>query len=393
MKTISLLAPDFSALDSIWRNPLPFVLWPVGHQGLIDHWMDEAVRQGAAEFRIYATDRPAEIRHHLSAGGYWSRKAKVFALRAEEDAPSEAIPMNRLPQQDQQQNHILDPQSFLSHWLEMQRFWLRHRDPGTVSVDTEIMPGGWVGPHVRLHPRANLEAPFWIGTRTEIGADCRVGPHALVGEGCVLDSNVEIENAVALPGTYLGRNTRLNEAIAQGGIMVDIRRACRIDISENFILGTVARHRGRASTAGKIAAFGLWVLLTPFAKLWPGQSWEQKDIINHLGLNVTLESGSRGPLLLRRWPWLRQIAFGNFCWFGILPRAGNDWDHLPPETAERLRSSPPGVFSWADLQGCHNPSSPDEWIHAAYQVLQPDATVKLLLQRQMFHLALLRPEL
>jgi hypothetical protein len=114
--------------------------------------------------------------------------------------------------------------------------------------------------------------------------------------------------------------------------------------------------------------------------------------MNHQGLNLTLEIGSRGPLLLRRWPWLKQIALGNFCWFGILPRDNQEWAYLPPETAERLRSRPPGVFSWADLQGCHNASSPDEWLHAAYQGLQPDATVQQLLQRQVFHLSLLRPE-
>lgn len=392
MKTLSLLAPDFSALDLIWRHPLPFVLWPVGNQGLIDHWTDEAVRQGAAELRIYAADRPAEIRHHLSTGGYWSQRAHVVAIRTDADAPPEAIRTDRLPQQDRQDLPFLDPRTLLSHWLEMQRFWLTHRNPATVSVDKEIMPDGWLGPHVRVHPRATLRPPFWIGARTEIGADCRVGPHAVVGEGSVLDTDAEIENAVALPGTYLGRHTRLHEAIAQGGIMIDVGRGCRVDISESFILGRVAEHPHRTSAAGKAAALGLWVLLAPLAKLWPGQEWAQKEIMNHQGLNLTLEIGSRGPLLLRRWPWLRQIALGNFCWFGILPRGHQEWAYLPPETAERLRSKPPGVFSWADLQGCHNASSPDEWLHAAYQGLQPDATVQQLLQRQVFHLSLLQPE-
>ena len=153
MKTLSLLAPDFAALDSIWRNPLPFVLWPVGHQGLIDHWIDEAVHQGAEEIRIYAADRPAEIRRHLSAGGYWSQKVQVTAIRSEADAPSEAISMDRLPQQDRQKIRTLEPQSLLSGWLEMQRFWLTHRDPGPVSVDAEVTPGGWLGPHVRRSPK------------------------------------------------------------------------------------------------------------------------------------------------------------------------------------------------------------------------------------------------
>lgn len=393
MKTLSLLAPDFAAIDLVWRHPLPFVLWPVGHQPLIDHWIDESVRQGAVEIRIYAADRPAEIRYHLSAAGYWSRRAKVTAIRTEADAPSEAIPMDRLPQQDRQESRISEPQSLLSGWLEMQRFWLTHRTVAPVSVDTEVMPDGWLGPHVRVHPRASLHSPFWIGSRTEIGAGCRVGPYAVVGEGSVLDHDVEIENAVALPGTYLGPHTRLNEAIAQGGVLVDIRRACRIDIDEDFILGTVGRHQRRTSAMGKLIALGLWVVLAPFAKFWPGQMWTPKKIINSHGLNLMLEGGSRGPLLLRRWPWLRQVALGNLCWFGILPRSGDEWACLSGETAERLRSSPPGVFSWADLQGCHNPSSPDEWVHAAYQVLQPDATVKHLLQRQILHLALLRPEI
>jgi len=259
LKTLSLLAPDFAALDSIWRHPLPFVLWPVGHQGLIDHWIDESVRQGAVEIRIYAADRPAEIRRHLSAGGFWSQRAKVTAIRTEVDAPSEAIPMDRLPQQDRQEIRIPDSQTLLSDWLEMQRFWLTHRDPRSVSVDAEVMPDGWLGPHVRVHPRASLHPPFWIGAGTEIGAGCRVGPYAVVGEGSVLDHDVEIENAVALPGAYLGPNTRINQAIAQGGILVDIHRACRIDINENFILGTIARHQGRTSAMGKVAALALWV--------------------------------------------------------------------------------------------------------------------------------------
>ena len=159
-----------------------------------------------------------------------------------------------------------------------------------------------------------------------------------------LDHDVEIENAVALPGTYLGPNTRLSEAIAQGGILVDIRRACRIDINENFILGTVAGHQGRTSAMGKLAALGLWVLLAPFAKLWPGQIWTPKNIINHQGLNLTLEAGSRGPLLLRRWPWLRQVALGNFCWFGILPRGSDEWACLSLRQPNACVVVPPGYF-------------------------------------------------
>jgi hypothetical protein len=391
LKTLVLLAPDFGALDTVWRNPDPFALWPVGHQSLIAHWMDEAVRQGAAEVRIYAADRPAEIRRHLEGGGYWSRKVEIVAIKNDAEAPSDAVRMDRLPLQPEGAAKIATPEELLAHWLAMQRFWLTSRDSHQVSVDVEKLPDGWIGPLARVHPRARLSPPFWIGARAEIGEGCVVGPNALIGQGCVLDGNAQVEDAVVLPGTYLGRNTRLACSIAKGGILVNIRHACRVDIRESFIMAHVAQCRTSASPAGRLAALALWLTLFLPAKLWPGQRWSRAEVPGRSGEMLTLTTGERGPLVIRRQPWLLQIALGRLCWFGILPREEKDWADVPDETAERMKSSPPGVFSWADLQGCHNPSAPDEWIHAAYQVLQEDETIRHLLRRSVLRLAMTRP--
>ncbi|MEI8341349.1 MAG: hypothetical protein WCH43_07445 [Verrucomicrobiota bacterium] len=391
MKTLTLLAPDFSALDTIWRNPLPFALWPVGHQSLLAHWMDEAVRQGATEVRIFAADRPSEIRQHLDGGAYWSRKVEVVAIKQDNEAPAEAIPVIRLPEQPEPAAPFSTPGELLTHWLGIQRFWLSNRDSHSVAVDVETVPDGWIGPLARVHPRATLKPPFWIGARAEIGGDCVIGPNALIGAECVLDGNAQVEDAVVMPGTFLGRNTRLHRAVAQGGILVDVQRGCRVDIRESFILGTVAQHRASTTPLEKMAALVLWVFLAPVAKFWPGQTWESREVTCSAGFPMTLATGTHGPLIVRRWPWLRSVTAGQLCWFGILPRTESDWQHLPSETAERLKSSPPGLFSWADLQGCHETSAPDEWIHAAYQVLQQDGTVRHLLRRSLMHLALTRP--
>ena len=88
---------------------------------------------------------------------------------------------------------------------------------------------------------------------------------------------------------------------------------------------------------------------------------------------------------------MREIFAGNLRWYGILPRGAGDWEHLPSETAERLKSSPADTFSWADLHGCHDPAAPDEWIHAAYQVLQKDDTVRKILWKNTLRLAALTP--
>ena len=274
------------------------------------------------------------------------------------------------------------------HW-----FWLNHRSTDTASIDVEQVPhGGWVGPQARIHPNAKLTPPFLIGAKAEIGASCEIGPNAIVGAGSILDRDVQVAEAVVLPDTYLGQNTRLHRAVAQGGILVDVKRGCRVDIRESFIIAPVSTHRQSASILERLSALTMWIALAPMARLWPRQSWDRREICDSMGDLVTLETGRQGPLLIRRWPWLKQIAIGSFRWFGILPRQPEDWAHVPLETAERLKSSPVGVFSWADLHGCHDVSAPDEWIHAAYQALQKDDTARQILRRKLLSLARLTPQ-
>ena len=392
MNTLSLLAPDFAPLDTIWRNALPFALWPVGSQSLLAHWLDEAVRLGVDEVQIYTADRPSELRHFLDAGNYWSKKISVTALKDDAAAPQDAVRMERLPSQPEPASKCDTPGALLSNWMEMQRFWLTHRSPEAVSIDVEqYPPGGWVGPQARIHPKAKLTPPFWIGARAQIGAGCEVGPNALVGPGSILDRDVQVDEAVVLPDTYLGQNTRLHRAVAQGGILVDIKRGCRVDIRESFIMAAVSTHRQSASLIERFTALASWLMLAPVAKFWPGQTWDTREIRDSKGDLVVLRTGQHGPLIVRRWPWMKEIFAGNLLWYGILPRQMADWEDLPPETAERLKSSPAGIFSWADLHGCHDPSAPDEWIHAAYQVLQKDDTVRQILRRNTLRLARITP--
>ena len=87
MKTLFLLAPDFAALDTIWRNALPFVLWPVGSQPLLAHWLDEAVRLAFDEVQIFTADRPSDLRQFLNEGNYWSTKISVVPLTDDASAP------------------------------------------------------------------------------------------------------------------------------------------------------------------------------------------------------------------------------------------------------------------------------------------------------------------
>lgn len=99
---------------------------------------------------------------------------------------------------------------------------------------------------------------------------------------------------------------------------------------------------------------------------------------------MTLLTGRVGPLWLRRVPWLRHVAAGRLRWIGILPRGLNDLTQVPEEVAGGLRKAPPGVFSLADLHGCHEPDDPEEWIHAAFQASDAGKNVRSIILRHLW---------
>ena len=384
--TLRLVAPDFAALDTIWRNPLPFVLWPVGGQPLLAHWMDDAVRRGFEEVEIYVADRPAAVRLAMEGGVYWSRPVRVIPIAAEADAPEDAERADRFPNVECP-TLSGGPRGLLERWFELQKAWLTSRTEADVAIDEHHASGGWIGPHARIHPEAVLTAPFWIGPDAKIGAGCRVGPNAFIGENAILGNNVEVENACVMSRTCLGHNTRVSRALADGSALVDWARGCRVNIKESFIMRPVVIQAHGPRFLQRTAAFLSYFMLAPFARFFNHDGWTSREVITQTGEPVRIETGVAGPLWARRWPWLRQIARGRFSWIGILPRAEDDWKSVPDEVLHQIRACHYGMFSLADLHGCHDPADPEESIHAIYQALQTDSRSRKLVMRNLWKIA------
>jgi len=387
--TLELLAPDYGALDTIWCNPLPFVLWPVGSKSLLAHWMDEAVRRNVAKVVIYAPDRPAEFRSHLEGGHYWSKAVEIMPIARESAAPAGAIRLDGLPFSPAS-TPVTSAQGLLQRWLKLQEEWLLARRSEDVAIDVEFVPQGWLGPGAIVHPKAELRAPYWIGAKSIIGAKCRVGPMALIHPGCLLDTRVEVEKAVVLPDTYMGQNTRVNESAAQGAVLIDIKRGIRVEITESFIMSSRHLADNKPSMAARFIAGAIWLVVSPLAALWPGQTWTPGLYVSGRE-GVTLFSGTKGPLIVRRWPWLKAIMGGDLRWFGALPRTEKQVRALPEDLAQRMTEHIPGLFSWSDSHGCYSPDDEDEWIHAAFQLLHDDGSVDRVLRKKAFALAFTTP--
>jgi hypothetical protein len=102
---------------------------------------------------------------------------------------------------------------------------------------------------------------------------------------------------------------------------------------------------------------------------------------------IALPTGRTGPLWCRRVPWLRHIAAGRLCWIGILPRGADELPQVPKEIAHTLQNAPNGMFSLADVYGCHDPADPEEWIHAAYQASAAGGNAGAVVLRNLWRIA------
>lgn len=382
----ALVAPDWASRDQVWKNPLPFVLWPVCGKPVLAYWLDEAVRLEAASITIFARDRPHLIRAWLDRGEYWSKKIGVIPS----DPPPGAVvhTMSGLPGSEEAQL----PEELVARWAALHRRALTVRESGALLIDREISPGVWAGPGAAIDSTAVLQAPCWIGPRARVGARCRLGPNVFVARRAVLDDDVEAEDAVVCEDTYIGRHTQLEMCAAQGGLLLNWKLGTAVNILDDFILADLGPGTLRPSPAERLLALLLWAPCVVAAALWNLRAGPARESLVRLPHGpVTLRTRSAGPLILRRASWLGEIVRGRLRFIGILPRSDAAWSTLPPETRSLLERSPAGLLSLADLHGCHHPSEPDEWMHAAYQAGAPDGEGRRQALRAATSIALKTP--
>ena len=231
--TLWLEAPDWSELDGVTGQGSPWILWRVGFQTVLAHWMDEAVRRNVAKVEIIASDRTDEVERALKGGVFWSREIIVHATRPA-DAPGKIESMAGLPQQPAPARPTSEAE-LLSHWHTAQLDWLKNRDE-KISLDRQLHPRVWIGPGAVIHPGAKLSGPCWIGSRAQIGAEAVIGPNAIVGSRSVVDQDASVCNATVMPDTFVGSKLRLQDMIADGNILLDVKRGTRVEIVDRFMM-------------------------------------------------------------------------------------------------------------------------------------------------------------
>ena len=104
----------------------------------------------------------------------------------------------------------------------------------------EVRPGVWVAPSARLHPRARVVNPSYIGAHTRLRSGVVITRGTNIEHHCEVDRGSVVENATILPHTYLGSSLDIAHAIVNRNTMIDVRRAVEVEISDRSLIGSTS---------------------------------------------------------------------------------------------------------------------------------------------------------
>lgn len=107
-------------------------------------------------------------------------------------------------------------------------------------VGTEIRPGVWVGDGARIHPRARIVGPAYVGSRARVRAAAVVTRFSTIEHHAEVDCGTVIENSTIAPLMYVGVGLEINcSVVGAGQVIVNLRRNFEVEVSDPKLISTV----------------------------------------------------------------------------------------------------------------------------------------------------------
>jgi hypothetical protein len=362
--TLELVLPDWCALDSVRRSPLPFALWTIGDQCLLHHWLDHAVNQGIDSVHIFAADRPAAVRRILDESTLWPIKTQFTAISSTEAAPAGALHADWLPDSPAPPAPS-NGWELLARADAMEHAWL---DRMAGEPDFHLMS---VGFSCKIHPAATLTPPYFLADNVFIGPDCQIGPYAVIGEGSVIAGSNVVARSHLCAHSFVGPVTAVEDCLLDNGILFNLKHQVRLEPAESHLVASLEKSASIVPIKDRLHA--LWLRLRLGAARTPAHSFVTFD-------GRTLP-GDPCAAMGNRAAWLPLVWRGKLPLYGVLPRTIEQLETLSEDWQNVIRHAPMGVFSYADSQGCHSPDDPEEAIHAVYQATLPATATRAAMSR------------
>lgn len=248
----------------------------------------------------------------------------------------------------------------------------------TLLADTAAMPtrprepGIWIGNGSKIHPGAILQAPVWIGQNVLVREHAQIGPGSMLADGCVVDQGASVEQAIVLPGTYIGQGLHVNKALVKGNLIANLEHGVTIHIPDRAMLAqTQAPELATRATpwTQRLIAALLWLLFWPLAG-WrhmlrqsaselarTGQDphrlryFNVRMVPSHAAIQAGVSGAWGAHFRTTFYPGLRDVAAGKLNLVGITPRTSEEIHALPLYWQRIYRRGRSGLFNETLLLG------------------------------------------
>ncbi|QLG87782.1 WecB/TagA/CpsF family glycosyltransferase [Chitinibacter bivalviorum] len=141
------------------------------------------------------------------ADGCWSGWAYIKSTRLKLAMDKADLP---LPLYDQ----IFDGFSLRNaHELNVALPLLLSKAPPYIPDYQETQDRVWLASGVICEKGVTLEGPVLIGRNSLIRKGSHIGPHVIIGEGCVLDRQVDVHNSILKPYSYIASQMSLSHCL------------------------------------------------------------------------------------------------------------------------------------------------------------------------------------
>ena len=251
-------------------------------------------------------------------------------------------------------------------WSALDSLTSYHRTNLDVAADR--YPGlklaGWTresgltvgrGSHVET-PSLNGEHAF-VGRGSRVHPEARLAGTSVVSDSCFIDSQASITDSVILPGTYVGENIEIRNAIVSGNQVIRVDSGANYRVADRFLLTQMQRQGASlpAQVANRTAGLLLLLLSLP---LWPlaaagallqspsaplrrlrlrSNKFRPDELHEPVRAEFTGREWAVSAPVLRRLPLLLAVITGHINLVGTRP-----WP---------LEATPAGGTPWEDIAG------------------------------------------
>jgi len=163
-----------------------------------------------------------------------------------------------------------------------------------------------------------IDGSIYVGRDTVIDRSVSMEANVSVESGSFVDRGATLKNAIVLPGTYVGQNVTLDNCLAYGSLMIDLKHGIAQQIDDPALLSPIlsnARVTRTTNSERFVAAFlmliSAWAVL-PIAVLF-----------KHRGSTLTTKTTSRSNRGSRKYPIAFESLSFNTGWSSL-----NNWPKL-----------------------------------------------------------------